>query len=138
MSAVLDVSNNAAAVRPNATMADAFERFRYDVMQGLAQQVKSIPCTWLYDQRGSQLFEAITQLDEYYPARNETLILERCAGQIASAAGPRWMRGARPGGCGPTARLPRTGSGRYRGRGLAAAISSLEWVSSHEEYGRNR
>ena len=88
MSAVLDVSNNAAAVRPNAAMADASERFRYDVMQGLAQQVKSIPCTWLYDQRGSQLFETITQLDEYYPARNETLILERCAGQIASAAGP--------------------------------------------------
>ena len=88
MSAVLDASNNAAAIRPNATMADASERFRYDVMQGLAQQVKSIPCTWLYDQRGSLLFESITRLDEYYPARNETLILERCAEQIASAAGP--------------------------------------------------
>ena len=87
MSAVLDASNNAAAIRPNATMADASERFRYDVMQGLAQQVKSIPCTWLYDQRGSLLFESITRLDEYYPARNETLILERCAEQIASAAG---------------------------------------------------
>ena len=82
MSAVLDASNNAAAIRPNATMADASERFRYDVMQGLAQQVKSIPCTWLYDQRGSLLFESFTRLDEYYPARfNVFSYLPTLAGQ---------------------------------------------------------
>ena len=88
MSAVLDTSNHSVAGRPSASSADASADFRYDVMQGLAQMVKRIPCTWLYDHRGSLLFEAITQLDEYYPARNETLILERCAEQIASAAGP--------------------------------------------------
>ena len=88
MSAVLDVPTWPAAARPTATMARAPSRFGYDVIQGLAQKAKSIPCTWLYDHRGSLLFEAITQLEEYYPARNETLILERCAAQIASAAGP--------------------------------------------------
>jgi L-histidine Nalpha-methyltransferase len=82
MSAVFDVATHAAqAARLSST-------FAYDVLQGLAQKQKSIPCTWLYDRRGSELFEAITRLDEYYPTRNETLILQRCAAQIAQAAGP--------------------------------------------------
>jgi len=67
-------------------IAPSFER---DVMLGLLRQQKAIPATWLYDRHGSELFEQITQLDEYYPSRNETRILERCAVQIAEAAGPR-------------------------------------------------
>lgn len=62
-----------------------------DVMEGLALRQKTIPSTWLYDHRGSELFEEITQLDEYYPTRNETLILERCVDEIAAVAGPRAM-----------------------------------------------
>lgn len=62
--------------------------FARDVLAGLADAPKSIPCTWLYDHRGSELFEEITQLAEYYPTRTERLILERCAAQIAQAAGP--------------------------------------------------
>ena len=68
-----------------ARTAPSFER---DVMLGLSLPHKAIPSTWLYDHRGSELFEQITQLDEYYPSRNETRILERCAAQIAEAAGP--------------------------------------------------
>ena len=63
--------------------------FERDVMLGLSLRQKAIPATWLYDHRGSELFEQITQLDEYYASRNETRILERCAGQIAEAVGPR-------------------------------------------------
>jgi dimethylhistidine N-methyltransferase len=63
--------------------------FEHDVLEGLAQRQKAIPATWLYDHRGSELFERITQLAEYYPTRNETQILRACAHEIADAAGPR-------------------------------------------------
>ena len=54
--------------------------FRAEVLEGLAQQPKAIPSRWFYDDAGSALFEAITQLPEYYPTRAETAILrERCA-----------------------------------------------------------
>ena len=62
--------------------------FIRDVLAGLSRPQKAIPSTWLYDARGCELFEQITQLDEYYPTRTETAILERCAGEIAAAAGP--------------------------------------------------
>ena len=72
-----------------ATPARDVPSFEHDVMLGLTLRQKAIPATWLYDHRGRELFEQITQLDEYYPSRNETRILERCVGQIAEAAGPR-------------------------------------------------
>jgi len=50
--------------------------FRAAVLEGLAQPQKAIPARWLYDDAGSQLFEDITQLPEYYPTRAETEILE--------------------------------------------------------------
>jgi dimethylhistidine N-methyltransferase len=54
--------------------------FRSDVLAGLAQAQKAVPARWLYDDAGSELFEAITQLPEYYPTRAETEILtDRCA-----------------------------------------------------------
>lgn len=88
MSAVLDTPALAPArALPTSTPVDpAFAR---DVLAGLARTQKSIPCTWLYDHRGSALFEQITTLPEYYPTRTETWILERCAAQIAAEAGPR-------------------------------------------------
>jgi L-histidine N-alpha-methyltransferase len=75
-------------LRP-ATPARSAPSFEHDVMLGLTLRQKTIPATWLHDHRGSELFEQITQLDEYYASRNETRILERCAGQIAEAAGAR-------------------------------------------------
>lgn len=80
MSAVLDFSAVAAPVFP----AD----FARDVLAGLAATRKRIPPTWLYDHRGSLLFEQITQLPEYYPTRTEIGILKACAGEIAALAGP--------------------------------------------------
>lgn len=53
--------------------------FRADVLEGLAQEPKAVPARWLYDDAGSQLFERITRLPEYYLTRAETAILaERC------------------------------------------------------------
>ena len=92
MSAVLeDLALPPAAAEPaTRTSIDVAQRAQLarDVLAGLALPHKSIPCTWLYDHRGSQLFERITQLPAYYPTRNETWILERCAAQIGAAAGP--------------------------------------------------
>ena len=49
--------------------------FRADVLQGLSEPQKAIPARWFYDDVGSELFEEITQLPEYYPTRAETEIL---------------------------------------------------------------
>ena len=49
--------------------------FRADVLKGLGQAQKAVPARWLYDDAGSQLFEDITALEEYYPTRAETEIL---------------------------------------------------------------
>jgi L-histidine Nalpha-methyltransferase len=54
-------------------------QFRRDVLTGLSQPRKAVPARWFYDHRGSELFEAITGLPEYYPTRTEVSILaERC------------------------------------------------------------
>jgi dimethylhistidine N-methyltransferase len=63
------------------------ELFRHDVIAGLSQRRKSLPCRWLYDERGSELFEQITHLDEYYPTRVETGILRANAAEIAGFMG---------------------------------------------------
>lgn len=53
--------------------------FRADVLQGLSEPQKAIPARWFYDETGSELFEEITRLPEYYPTRAETEILTaRC------------------------------------------------------------
>ena len=83
-----------AVVHPFATSHHAWPRsvlpsFERDVLAGLAQRQKAIASTWLYDHRGSELFEQITRVQEYYPTRNETQILRACAGEIADAAGRR-------------------------------------------------
>ncbi len=59
-----------------------------DVKEGLTARPKSLPCHLLYDEEGSRLFEAITELPEYYLTRTELSILEARAGDIAAAAGP--------------------------------------------------
>jgi len=63
-------------------------RLAADVLSGLSQPRKSIPSTWLYDQRGSQLFEAITELPEYYATRSEIALLRTWAAEIAEEIGP--------------------------------------------------
>jgi L-histidine N-alpha-methyltransferase len=62
--------------------------FRDDVLAGLAAPIRAVPARWLYDRRGSELFEAITRLPEYYPTRTETALLERRSGDVAAIVGP--------------------------------------------------
>jgi dimethylhistidine N-methyltransferase len=64
--------------------ADPAEAFRQDVLTGLARADKSIPPKWFYDARGSELFEAICELPEYYPTRTETALLARIAPELAA------------------------------------------------------
>ena len=61
--------------------------FRADVLAGLSQAQKAIPARWLYDDAGSELFEAITQLPEYYPTRAETEILSERSGEFRDLIG---------------------------------------------------
>jgi dimethylhistidine N-methyltransferase len=62
--------------------------FRADVLAGLSEPQKVIPARWFYDDAGSQLFEDITRLPEYYLTRAETEILTGRAGEIAGLIGP--------------------------------------------------
>ena len=57
-----------------------------DARAGLAGSPKSLPPRWFYDARGSELFEQITELEEYYPTRTEREILAAHAADIAAAA----------------------------------------------------
>jgi dimethylhistidine N-methyltransferase len=62
--------------------------FARAVLEGLSQKQKTLPCRYLYDARGSELFEKITALPEYYPTRTETEILRSCAAEIAEGVAP--------------------------------------------------
>lgn len=59
-----------------------------DVIEGLTNFPKSLPPRYFYDDRGSQLFELICELPEYYPTRTEAAILNQCATEIAQLTGP--------------------------------------------------
>ncbi|NVN49015.1 L-histidine N(alpha)-methyltransferase [Mycolicibacterium hippocampi] len=72
----------------NYLAADAAEEaLRRDVRDGLAQSPKSLPPKWFYDSVGSDLFDQITRLPEYYPTRAEAQILGARAAEIAAASG---------------------------------------------------
>jgi dimethylhistidine N-methyltransferase len=58
--------------------------FRDDVLAGLAAPVAAVPARWLYDLRGSELFDEITRLPSYYPTRTETAIFHSAMPEIAA------------------------------------------------------
>ena len=62
--------------------------FAEAVLAGLGAKPKSIPSRFFYDTRGSELFEQITELEEYYPTRAEIALLESHAEEIAALVGP--------------------------------------------------
>ncbi len=64
------------------------EEFRREVLAGLSGAPRAIPPKFLYDERGSALFDQICELPEYYLTRSETAILKRHAADVASRAGP--------------------------------------------------
>jgi dimethylhistidine N-methyltransferase len=68
-------------------LAPAEESFRDAVLAGLTRRAKSIPCRFLYDERGSALFEEICELPEYYLTRTEMTILRDYAPEMAASAG---------------------------------------------------
>ena len=61
-------------------LADPHDRdvMRREVLEGLRLPRKRLPERYHYDKRGSELFEEITRLDEYYPTRTERALLEQC------------------------------------------------------------
>jgi dimethylhistidine N-methyltransferase len=63
-------------------------QFRTDVLQGLRGPRRAIPARWFYDERGSELFDDITRLPEYYPTRTETALLTSASGDLARLIGP--------------------------------------------------
>jgi L-histidine Nalpha-methyltransferase len=76
----LSLSNHLAA--DSAALA-----LRRDVRDGLMQTPKSLPPKWFYDSVGSDLFDQITRLPEYYPTRTEAQILRSRSAEIATASG---------------------------------------------------
>ena len=72
---------------PDAPMVEVDPAFRADVLAGLAEPIPAIPARWLYDLRGSELFDDITRLPSYYPTRTETALLEEKMDDIAALAG---------------------------------------------------
>ncbi|NEA99126.1 L-histidine N(alpha)-methyltransferase [Streptomyces sp. SID13726] len=64
---------------------------RADVLKGLTHTPKTLPPKWFYDAHGSELFEKITELPEYYPTRAEREILVAHSGEIAAATGARTL-----------------------------------------------
>ncbi|MCA9705812.1 MAG: L-histidine N(alpha)-methyltransferase [Myxococcales bacterium] len=70
-------------------LSPAVEQFRRDVLAALSRRPqRELPTQYLYDERGSQLFDRICELPEYYPTRTELSIMEHDAAAMAEAIGP--------------------------------------------------
>jgi dimethylhistidine N-methyltransferase len=67
-----------------ATLDPQTKAFRDDVLAGLSAPIPAIPARWLYDRRGSELFDEITRLPSYYPTRTETAIFNKRMPEIAA------------------------------------------------------
>jgi L-histidine Nalpha-methyltransferase len=76
-------------VEVRLTPDHAARALRHDVVSGLGADAKWLPPKWFYDRRGSELFEEITRLPEYYPTRAEREILDARAGELAERTGAR-------------------------------------------------
>ncbi len=82
--------------------ASGISLFGADVLQGLSKRKKQIPARYFYDDRGSELFDQITRLPEYYPTRAETSILSANADLICELVGTEPTDIVELGcGCGP-------------------------------------
>jgi dimethylhistidine N-methyltransferase len=76
---------------PGIVFKAAVRQFRGDVLRGLGAPQKKIPCKYFYDEAGSELFERITELEEYYPTRTERAIMEQHAVEMAELLGRRCL-----------------------------------------------
>ncbi|MGE5561979.1 MAG: L-histidine N(alpha)-methyltransferase [Bacillota bacterium] len=66
-----------------ATLDPQAKAFRDDVLAGLSAPIPAIPARWLYDRRGSELFDEITRLESYYPTATETALLHDIMPEVA-------------------------------------------------------
>ncbi len=76
----MQTSTNLASIPVNSHE----DEFASEVLQGLEQENKSIPSRFLYDAKGSDLFEEITDVKEYYPTRTEITLLKKYSDEIAA------------------------------------------------------
>ena len=67
-----------------ATLDPQTKAFRDDVLAGLSAPIPAIPARWLYDHRGSELFDQITRLKSYYPTQTETQLLRDIMPEVAA------------------------------------------------------
>jgi dimethylhistidine N-methyltransferase len=77
------LAEDAVEPRTSATIIDS--GFRRDVLEGLSKAQKAISSKYFYDEAGSALFEAICELEEYYPTRTETALLKKIAPALVAA-----------------------------------------------------
>ncbi|HEX4722854.1 MAG TPA: L-histidine N(alpha)-methyltransferase, partial [Pseudonocardiaceae bacterium] len=85
----MDIVTDDITVDVHLSAGHVAETLRADVLAGLLATPKTLPPKWFYDARGSELFERITELPEYYPTRTERGILAANAGRIATETGAR-------------------------------------------------
>jgi L-histidine Nalpha-methyltransferase len=115
---------------------------RADLLAGLQRQQKQINPKYFYDARGSELFEQITQLQEYYPTRTEMAILTRYATEIAQCCGSDCVL-IEPGSGSsekvrllldslqPTAYVPLDISAEFLGESAQKLADDFPWLSIH-------
>lgn len=82
------MSQQSAPITELSERVDFQAQLREDAREGLTRTPKRIPYKYLYDERGSDLFEAITRTPEYYPTRAEAQILELHSDRILAEADP--------------------------------------------------
>ncbi len=84
--------STATNTQPDSDSADSPDpQFLEDVLQGLSQKPRQLQCKYFYDQRGSELFEQICQLDEYYVTRTEIQIMKQHLQEMAEQLGAEVM-----------------------------------------------
>jgi len=81
--------DTATEILPLVDQAPDTESFRDAALEGLSRPQKQISSKFLYDERGSKLFDRICELDEYYPTRTEIGIMQAYVQEMVAAIGPR-------------------------------------------------
>ncbi len=76
------------AARKSADQPEPDPTFLNDILTGFARNPKATPARWFYDKRGSELFEEITALPEYYPTRTEVSLLQTFGDEIGERIAP--------------------------------------------------
>lgn len=80
-------SNQRPPKGKNINLNNDNKMFLDEVLNGLNEAQKTLPCKYFYDETGSKLFEKICQLDEYYITRTELALLEDIKGELANMIG---------------------------------------------------